>query len=284
MIETIGRGGGAEQLLAALLPVLSNGGAKVEVVALFDWPEDLSSVLKEHQIVVHRLSIPGRRSVVRGLWRLRQVLRGRHYDIVWGHLLLGNLYARMAQLLVRRSKLVVTLHSKDFGRDASGIGRTLERLLLTRADRKVAVSDALRVDYRQVLGWDDVEVIHNGVDIPAVRELAAAADAAAVRSTFCVAESDFLIVTPARFAPVKGHDYLLASLRDLIRDGLPLVLVLAGEGPSEDSIRAQVNKLGIADKVRFAGLLSHDQLMPLMASADAVVLPSLYESFGLVPL
>ena len=288
IIETIGRGGGAEQLLVSLLPALVEAGIQVEVAALMDWPDDLAQELNARGVVVHRLGIRGPRAVGTGLWRMARLALQGQYDIFWGHLLLGNVYARLARLFVRRGKLVVTLHSKDFhetpGRNRPGLRRVLERRLLANADRTVAVSKALRSDYQLEFGWKDVEVIHNGVDVKRVRDLAGEVDRNAIRAAFGVAEPDFMLVTPARFVPVKGHSFLLQAAQELIAKGIPVRLVLCGEGPLEASLRRRVEQLGIVESVSFAGLLSHENLISLIASADLLVMPSLYESFGLVPL
>jgi glycosyltransferase involved in cell wall biosynthesis len=287
IIETIGRGGGAEQLLGSLLPALAKAGIQVEVAALMDWPDDLANELSARGIIVHRLGIRGPRAIGSGSWRVaRLALRGR-YDIFWGHLLLGNFYARLARLFTRKSKLVVTLHSKDFretpGQGRPSRGRILERRLLAKADRKVAVSRALRADYEREFGWNDVEVIHNGIDVERIRDLARGADRNARRAALGVGKSDLLLVTPSRFVQVKGHRYLLEAAHDLIAQGIPLKLVLCGEGPLEADLRRRTEQLAIIENVRFAGLLAHEDLIPLIASADLLVMPSLYESFGLVP-
>jgi hypothetical protein len=288
IIETIGRGGGAEQLLGGLLPALVEAGIEIEVAALMDWPDDLTHELSSRGVVVHRLGIRGPRAVGSGLWRVaRLALRGR-YDIVWGHLLIGNLYARLGMSFARKAKLVITLHSKDFRelqrRKRPALGRILERRLLANADRKVAVSKALRSDYQREFQWNDVEVIHNGVDVEGIRDLARKADRSALRASFGVTESDLLLVTAARFVPVKGHYHLLEATQELLARGFPVRLVLCGEGPLEASLRKRAQQLKIAENVRFMGLLAHENLVPLIASADLLVMPSLYESFGLVPL
>lgn len=274
-------------MLGSLLPALAKAGIQVEVAALMDWPDDLANELTARGIIVHRLGIRGPRAIGSGSWRVaRLALRGR-YDIFWGHLLLGNFYARLARLFTRKSKLVVTLHSKDFretpGQGRPSRGRILERRLLAKADRKVAVSRALRADYEREFGWNDVEVIHNGIDVERIRDLARGADRNARRAALGVGKSDLLLVTPSRFVQVKGHRYLLEAAHDLIAQGIPLKLVLCGEGPLEADLRRRTEQLAIIENVRFAGLLAHEDLIPLIASADLLVMPSLYESFGLVP-
>ncbi|MEJ7845358.1 MAG: glycosyltransferase family 1 protein [Acidimicrobiales bacterium] len=62
-------------------------------------------------------------------------------------------------------------------------------------------------------------------------------------------------------------------------------LVLAGpDGLGAEAVRAEVDRLGLADRVRFAGYVPDDALPGLVAGAAALVHPSLGEGFGLTPL
>ncbi len=63
-----------------------------------------------------------------------------------------------------------------------------------------------------------------------------------------------------------------------------LRLVVVGSGPYETQLRAVAGRLRLGRSVQWAGFLPDDELKALVASADAVVVPSLYEPFGLVAL
>ena len=285
MIETIGRGGGAEQLVATLLPLLRDRGLDVEIVALFDWHDDFADELRAGGIVVHRLGISGPRALPSGIAKFARLVRSGRYETFWGHLRFGNFYARLGRLLRPGSKLVATFHSNDYwARSQRPRERRLdlERWLLATAERKVAVSEALRSDYRERLGWTDMQVIHNGIDTKAVRTIAAATDRTRVRAEWGIAAEEFLVVAPARLVTVKGHRHLFDAMARLADDAPAVKLLLCGEGPIEGELRDEVASSGLGDRVTFAGLLSNRQVIEAMAAADAVVMSSLYESFGLV--
>ncbi len=61
-----------------------------------------------------------------------------------------------------------------------------------------------------------------------------------------------------------------------------LVTLLAGEGPLENSLRAQCATLGLGNRVRFLGY--RRDVPELLEAADIVVLPSLYEGLPLVAI
>lgn len=59
-------------------------------------------------------------------------------------------------------------------------------------------------------------------------------------------------------------------------------LTLGGDGPERPQLQQLTNDLGIAEKVKFTGLLSREQVLTEVANADAFVLSSRYETFGVV--
>ena len=123
-------------------------------------------------------------------------------------------------------------------------------------------------------------VVHNGLDAEAFEENARAA--MPVRQELGLAADRAVIVTAARLAREKGHRYLLAAM-PAIHDRFPDVcLLIAGDGPLRGDLERLVETIGLVQSVRFLGW-RHD--MPgVLAAADLVVLPSLWEPFGLVLL
>jgi len=109
--------------------------------------------------------------------------------------------------------------------------------------------------------------------------------AAAKRADWGIPETARVLLTPGRLVPVKGQQYLLKALSLLPREpaGRPLWLVVLGDGPLGNALRAQAQELGIAERVVWAGW-QHDPA-PFYRMADCVVFPSLEEeTFGNVIL
>lgn len=84
------------------------------------------------------------------------------------------------------------------------------------------------------------------------------------------------MVCPAFLTPVKGHRYLITAMAQCPDD---VELVLAGTGPERDALIAQTKSLGLENRVRFAGLIPHQELLASYDSGrfNTVVLPSLHE-------
>ena len=94
---------------------------------------------------------------------------------------------------------------------------------------------------------------------------------------------DFMIVTSSRFIPKKGHLVLLDALDILDREKswLPKLVACGFVTPFLDQLRARTAELGLVGAVEFVPPMPHDQLFPLIQAADAVVIPSLREPFGI---
>lgn len=87
-------------------------------------------------------------------------------------------------------------------------------------------------------------------------------------------QDDVVLLSVARFVPIKGHDTLLrafAELGERIR-GRRLRLILLGDGPLRRSLTGLARKLGITDRVSFAGWQSEPSHWYRLA--DVVVFPS----------
>jgi D-inositol-3-phosphate glycosyltransferase len=97
-----------------------------------------------------------------------------------------------------------------------------------------------------------------------------------------------IILYVGRFAPLKNLDKLLGAVALLKRQwpGIRLVIV-GGDGPDAENFKALerlAGQLGVQSQVTFAGRVQQHKLPPYYNAADLLVLPSHYESFGLVVL
>jgi len=99
--------------------------------------------------------------------------------------------------------------------------------------------------------------------------------------------NDKIILFVGRIDPLKGIDKLIKAIPYLQNiQGLRLVIIGGGEYSQLEIEQLQklVCNLNIQDSVTFLGLIKHDQLPYFYSAADVCVVPSCYESFGLVAL
>lgn len=119
-----------------------------------------------------------------------------------------------------------------------------------------------------------VSLIHNGVEPPAHR-----ADRGALRAALGLETGPVGIIV-ARIDGQKGHDTLLQALALLQRRGVPLTVLVAGDGSARTGLEQQAASLNLGDdRVRFLGFRS--DVPDLLDAVDLFVLPSLIEGLPL---
>lgn len=279
-------GGGAEQLLVDLLPEMRRRGVDVEVAALFHCADDLGTELQRAGVIVHRLDLAGPFSLIDATWKLRGLVRKRNFNVFWGHLYYGNFYASLARKLAGHGAVAVTMHSVGYSqappkRFRERIAIRLERFVLSSADLRVAVSQAVRQDYAAYFGLGDIVVAYNGTDCRRLASLLPTTPET-TRSGFGLSADDFLVVTPGSLLAKKGHAVWIDAIQRL-RDchGFQPKAVLCGDGPLSEVLATDIAHRGLANQVTVLPAIPHERLLPLIAAADAVVLPSLREPFGI---
>lgn len=144
------------------------------------------------------------------------------------------------------------------------------RLGLRRAARVVCISEALAAELRE-RGWvrpDRLAVVHNGVDVERVKQLASASPS--------VALPDWYAVTVGRLSQQKDVGLLLDACGRIDR----LHLVVVGDGPGRASLMTRAAQLGIDQRVHFLGAL--DNPFPVVRGAAVFALASRYEGFATV--
>jgi len=98
---------------------------------------------------------------------------------------------------------------------------------------------------------------------------------------------DKIILFVGRIEPLKGIDQLLRAMTYLQNSqGLRLVIIGGDEHSQYEMERLQKlsRALHIEGSVTFPGLIKHEKLPYFYSAADVCVIPSYYESFGLVAL
>ena len=96
------------------------------------------------------------------------------------------------------------------------------------------------------------------------------------------ASGPFRFLTVAGLVEGKGIDTLLEGIARFIARGRKALFTIVGVGPLESRLRDQCDMLGLNDVVEWRGVVSRRDLPGQFRMADAFVLPSQHESFGVV--
>jgi colanic acid/amylovoran biosynthesis glycosyltransferase len=118
--------------------------------------------------------------------------------------------------------------------------------------------------------WPKVKVVHCGLE-PAFHSTRLTPPPTAPR-----------LVCVGRLCEQKGQLLLVEAAARVLRKGLPLELVLAGDGEMRQEIERLVASLGIGEYVRITGWVSSSEVRELMLASRALVLPSFAEGLPVV--
>lgn len=205
--------------------------------------------------------------------RLTHWMSAHPVDLIHTHYRRASLVARRLQRGFGVN-ILYTLHLSNIS--LSGINR----LLSDFGDHTHAASaDAVRwLVEKAHVPEDRITLIPHGID-PAKFPLAGDAEQRAARLTLGIPEDARVAAYVGRLDAPKNEEWML-DLAARTRDALPsLVVVMAGEGPHEASLKARIMREGLQDRVR---LLGHQEPLRVYQAADAVLLPSSREGFSLV--
>ncbi len=156
---------------------------------------------------------------------------------------------------------------------------------LRGAARVIGVSDSLG-DLAVELGASRarVETVGNGVDTARFRP----ADRLEARQRLGISPSEKVLITVGGLCERKGFHRVIDALPALVaRFGDVRYLVIGGPGPEGDwtvRLQEQARALGVADLVRFLGVLAPDALSDPLSAADVFVLASRNEGWANVLL
>lgn len=216
-----------------------------------------------------------------------QIARQARLDLVHAHYAVPHATAvYLAREIVRASgtgqvpRIVTTLHGTDITLVGSDPSYTeAVAFSIDASDGVTAVSDSLKADtYRALSVRSAIEVIPNFLDCTRYRRR----PDDALRRELCPPDRfDHLVMHASNFRPVKRIGAVMeifARLRPHVRARL----VLVGDGPDLDTARAQLAERGMADDVLVLG--EQRDMVSLLSTADAFLLPSDQESFGLAAL
>ncbi len=217
--------------------------------------------------------------------RLRELWeRKGPFDVICSHGWEGSVAASTGQR-VFGCPFVVTLHGTQVGRIGGKGTREdiyvadMEKWACERAERVIVPSRFVRREVQERYGVpaEKVSVIPGGVG---QETFEARVDVEEFREMFA-APTEPLVLFAGRLAPEKGPDLLLRAAPRVLRSSPGVRFVLAGDGPMKESLLGEIEKQGLAERVRLAGPLGPTVMGALYRVADLMVVPSRYEAFGI---
>jgi len=188
-----------------------------------------------------------------------------------------------------KKPMVLTVHSTEIGR-AQGLHSPdsfsingIEWWATYEADRVIVCSQSMKNEIcgHFNLPWDKVDVIPNAID---ATKYQTSVDRGSVRQRYGVGYGEKLVLCVGRLVPQKGIEYFIRAIPNIAKRYPEAKFVIVGEGWSRDLLEAEARASGQNRKIQFTGFASDKEVINLMTSADVLVVPSVYEPFGIVAL
>lgn len=207
--------------------------------------------------------------------------RKRPYDIAWGMMAAyAGFAALFFKLLHPRVPFLLTLQEGDpipyIKRRAAPV-YPLFQLIFRKADRIQTISNYLS-DFARSMGYlGAIDMIPNGVDIAEFSRQFPQEEFDELSRALDRREGEIFLITTSRLVTKNACD-------DVIR-ALPLVsanitFLILGTGPDEAMLRALAKDLGVEDRVRFLGFVSHDEMPKYLRISSIFIRPSRSEGMG----
>lgn len=170
---------------------------------------------------------------------------------------------------------MVGLRDIGYGADLIMRQRWMNNLILNLADRILCGCDALTAAAHKRNARAHVETLPLGVNSQRF--------CPAPQTTFSESERAHF-VNVGSLLPVKDQETLLRAFKIVLQRLPKAHLTIAGVGPLDKELQTLAAGLGIAERVNFAGQVSHDQLAALYRNADVFVQASRHEGQGMALL
>jgi glycosyltransferase involved in cell wall biosynthesis len=221
-----------------------------------------------HRLAIHREPFPTDILVWAHFMRLIRRLKP---EVLHGHGAKAGAFIRLKP----RSKETIRVYTPHGGSLhyplntlKGALYSRLERALMNSTDLFLFESAFARDTYQRTIGIPRglVRCVFNGVTADEFDPIVKASDA-----------TDIVYV--GEFRHIKGADLLIDAVARLHADGKPVTLTLAGDGEEMEALKAQVQRLGLAEAVRFIG---HVKARYGFSKGSVLVVPSRGDSMPYV--
>lgn len=207
-------------------------------------------------------------------WRLAALCRQERFDLLHAHTRVTQVLARLVSKLTG-IPVVTTAHG--FYRP-----KWFRRVFACWGDRVIAVSPLAADALKDAHGVEAsrITVIYNGLDTERFTRDLLSLRPLEIRQRLEIPPKALVLGAVSRLVEDKGHSYLIEAARLLKDEGIPVYVLIVGDGRERERIRSLVREKGLEGSVRL--LPGTQNLAELYSIMDLFVHPATYkEGFGL---
>lgn len=182
--------------------------------------------------------------------------------------------AAIALIIKKKDKVpfFITEHSSKLNKAANLISELDKQLTIkaySSADSVIAVSKSLSQNLKNNFGFDS-SVVHDIVDTTSYQYVE------------CSNNHGFVFLSVGNLISLKGFDILIKAFHKAFSNEKDVYLYIVGEGVERNNLQSIINQYCIDDNVKLLGQKPRHELSSLMNDANAFVLASQSETFGVV--
>lgn len=220
--------------------------------------------------------------------KLAGVSRNVDFDVVHVHDWLTG-FAGISFKHQMQKPLISTIHGTEIGR-AQGLHNPdsltidgIEWWTTYEANKIIVTSASMKAEIQGHfhLPPEKIEIVPNGID---TKRYNASVDQSAVKGRYGVHPDEKLVLCVGRLVPQKGIEYLIRAVSRIAERYPEAKFIIVGEGWLRGHLEYIARSTGHQWKITFTGWVPDQELIALLNSADALVVPSIYEPFGIVAL
>jgi glycosyltransferase involved in cell wall biosynthesis len=145
----------------------------------------------------------------------------------------------------------------------------LHKATVKKCDRLIAITSKIKELYAGIVPEETVCAIPFGVDTEVFKP------------NFSKRQGDELeILYSGSLYPLKGVDYLIRAMAEVLKSGLRARLTIVGEGQRKEELIELSRKLGVSRNVVFKGFVPYSSMPQYYRRCDVFCFPTLGEPFG----
>ncbi len=226
-------------------------------------------------------------------FQIKRLLRQLQPDIVHTHSAKAGILGRFAahnirntQYEMRNTKIVHTIHGLAFHRYQSKwlnkLYVAVEKSAAKRTDFFISVADAMttQATVAGIGAGEQFVTAYSAIEEDDFLEPLPRECKNEFRRKYEIPADAIVLITIARLFMLKGHKYIVESAKQLSKRFEKCVWLFVGDGNLSDHYKEQVRQLGLAQKVKFTGLLPPSQIPLAIQSSDILVHCSLREGLA----
>lgn len=265
--------GGAQKLLADLLPELKRLDADVELVVARKENNPYERKLESAGINIVDLGIGNARNPL-FIKSLRRYLKSHKTEIALLHVhLFPSLYVVPLSKIGLGLKAVYTEHSTSNRRNKMKWIRPIEKIIYSQYSKIIGISEQVSQSISLWVGKrisSNVLTVHNGINLQ---------DFSKIQSNPVDKRNDDtrIAMMISRFAASKDQETVVKSIPYVEDENC--LFVFAGDGETLPGIKALADSIGVANRCKFLGNV--DDIPSLIKHADVGIQSSNWEGFGL---